>query len=232
MSYTTERRWTLAGWLAAMAATLVLLPALSAGQESQASQTEKFSSVTDQYSFEVLLPLMPQAAADDSRYLASWCQVMARSFREHSGGTQKQIDFQRDAKKAEIKVLENRAKAAGAVQDEALKKDLEKMVEVQKLDSDILDSIKDMAEAEMAAAIDFEKAADSLDKLVDAYGDLSRNRGVASGIDYAMNEKALKSFGDAGSKLKDVGERLDRVAKARRDLNKAWQKRLEANGAK
>jgi hypothetical protein len=86
-----------------------------------------------------------------------------------------------------------------------------------------------MSGAEIDAADSLEKAGGTLDQFAAAYGNLSGNRGGARGIDYAMNEKALKSFGEAGSKLKDVGDRLDKVAKARQKLNKAWPKRLEAN---
>ena len=232
MSYLLERQRRLVSRLTVCAAALALWPVLLFGQEGQATPTEKFSSVTEEYTFEGLLPLLPQAVADGAKGVTSWCKAMAKSLREHSGETSNQIDHQREAKKAEIKVLENRAKAAEDVKDEALKKETEKMVEYHKLDLDILDSVKDMSEAENEAANDLEKAGEALDQFVGAYGDLSGNRRGARGIDYAMNEKALKSFEEAGSKLKDAGERLNKVAKARQELNKAWQKRLEANISK
>jgi hypothetical protein len=64
-----ERQQALSSRLAAFTAALILLPVLSAGQESRVSLTEKLSSVTDEYTLEGLLPLMPQAVADGSKNL-------------------------------------------------------------------------------------------------------------------------------------------------------------------
>jgi hypothetical protein len=48
-------------------------------------------------------------------------------------------------------------------------------------------------------------------------------------IDYEMNDKALKSLGEAGKNMKSLGEGLENVAKARQELLKNWKKWLEAN---
>jgi hypothetical protein len=226
-----ERRRAFRAGSAAVAAVLALWPALAGGGDGRTGQAEVLSSVTDAYTLEGLLPLMPPAVADGLEAVASWCRTMAESFKDHSSGTKKRIDFQRDAKEAEIKVLEARAREAGSLKDEVLKKGLEDLAEVQELDRDVLDAVKDMAEAEIEAAERLEQAREAVDKFVAAYRDLARNRAEARGIDYAENEAALKSFAEAGKTIKDAGERLEEVAKARQDLNKAWQKLLKAKFA-
>ncbi len=45
-----------------------------------------------------------------------------------------------------------------------------------------------------------------------------------------MNEKALKSLGEAGKNLNRFGERLEKVAKTRQELLKNWKKMSEAHG--
>lgn len=213
---------------AIFAAVLAAGPAAAAGQDVPAVPLEVLTSVTEAYALQDLLPLMPPAVAAGLESVASWCRAMAESFKDHSSGTVKRIGFQRDAKSGEIKILESRAKEAGAVKDEALKKELEDLAGVQKLDREVLDAIKDMAEAELEAAERLEEARKAVDEFLAAYRDLARNRAEARGIDYAENEAALKSFEEAGKKIKNAGERLEDVAKARRDLNKAWQKLIES----
>jgi len=44
-------------------------------------------------------------------------------------------------------------------------------------------------------------------------------------VDYEKNEKALKSLGEAGKNMKGLGERMEKVAKARQDLLKNWKRR-------
>jgi len=234
-----ERRRAFGPILAAT--VLVLMPALAAGQEAQ---TTEITRVTDLYRLESLLPEMSSGEIGTIRDLAGWCLDMSKYFRDRLAEPRKQADLQRETKKAEIKALEARVKSAGQAKDEASKKALAAEVKVQKAELDILDAVKEIAVQEGAAAGDFEAAGKSLRDLSGAFQDLSVNRGdaqrtyerareeaAAAGlavpalvVSYPANDKAMKSINDAGKNVKDLGDRLQKVSKARQSLVGAWEK--------
>jgi hypothetical protein len=231
-----------AGRLAVFAAVLLALPAVAAAQESQA---QTMSAVADQHSLENLLPTMTSSEIGSIKDIAAWCLDMAATFKGRLSDASKQIDLQRAAKRAEIKALEARAKAAGKTKDDAEKTQLTLQVRTQKLELDILDAVKELTAQEAAAANDFEAASKSLRDLVSAFRDLGDNRekavrnhekaveeataaGLAAplmpGPDYPANEKPYRMMNDAGKNVNDLGERLMKVAKARQGVLSAWGK--------
>jgi hypothetical protein len=227
--------------MAVLAAALVLIPALSNGQEGQ---TNQITVVTDLYKLDGLLPEMKSGDLGTIRDIASWCLDMAELFRGRLADARTQVDLQREAKKSEIKALEARVKGAGKAKDELSKKALSAEVKAQKAELDILNSVKDVATQEESAAGDFEAAGKSLRDLVGAFQDLSDNREDAlrdydrardeaaqAGlktpelvIGYQENGKVQKALAEAGKKIKDLGERLTKLSKARQDLVGAWEK--------
>ncbi len=237
--------WMFIACTSVFAITLALLPS---GSFAQQSAGERMSSVTEDYSFEVLLPAMSPEDLASIRNVANWCVSMARSSQVRAEQIKIQIDPQSEAKKAEIKALEARAKAAGAAKDEVLKKQLEASVKEQKLQSDILDAVKKLSENEASIAGEYESAGKALESLTSSYESLANGResvlknhekaveaakqaGLtppALLIDYEMNNQALKSLGEAGSKIKGLGEKMDNLAKARQELVNNWKKLSEA----
>jgi len=242
MRNTTTRR-TFAVW-AAFAAVLALLPIVSNAQESPA---RTMSAVTEDYSFEMLFPSMSPEGLSTTRDIANWYVNVSKTYETRAAEIRKQVDLQREAKKAEIKALEARAKAADKVKDEALKKKLEAAAKEQKLELDILDSVKKLSENEASIADEYEATGKALESFAASYETLAKTRdsvlkdyektveaATEAGlparmppVDYQMNEKALKSLGEAGKNMKGLGERMEKVAKARQDLLKNWKKRVE-----
>jgi hypothetical protein len=241
MKQALQRSWALGIGTAVFAAALILLPASSIAQESRAGNISK---VTELYSLEGLLPVMSSGEIGSTKDISAWCLDMARSFKDRLADAQKQVDLQREAKRAEIRALEARTKSAGKAKDEETKRQLAQEAKVQRLELDILDSVKELTDQEAAASGDFEAAGKSLRTLVGAYQDLSENRddamrkhdnaveaaaqdGLATPalvIGYPANEKALKALSDAGKNINDLGERLMKVSKARLALLNAWEK--------
>ncbi|RPI97932.1 MAG: hypothetical protein EHM31_12690 [Candidatus Aminicenantes bacterium] len=231
------------------AAVLALIPALAAGQEAQ---TTEITRVTDLYKLENLLPEMSSGEIGTIKDLAAWCLDMSKYFRDRLAESRKQVDLQRETKRAEIKALEARVKSAGRAKDEASKKALAAEVKVQKAELEVLDAVKEIADQEGAAAGDFEAAGKSLRDLSGAFQDLSDNRSdaqrtyerareeaAAAGlavpqlvIGYPANDKAMKSVNDAGKYVKDLGDRLQKVSKARQSLVGAWEKLEKARTEK
>jgi hypothetical protein len=236
-------RKTLALCAALAAAALTVFPMTATAQET-AKQT--ISEVTEDYSFEGLLPAMSPEGITTTRDMAVWYLNAAESFKTRAAAIQKQIDLQREAKKAEIKALEARAKSAGKVKDDATKKKLENFAKEQKLELDILDSVKKLSENEASIADQYESTGKALQNLADSYDAISKTRESAledykksvqaaaaaevpariPPVNYELNEKALKSLAEAGKNMKQLGERMEKVAKAREELLKNWKKKV------
>jgi len=234
-----------AAWMGVIAAALILFPAISVAQDTQ---PDEISVVTDLYDLESLLPVMSSAELGSVKDISAWCLSMAKSFKARLADAQDEIGLQRETKRAEIKTLEARVKAAGKEKNEDLKKALAAELREQRFELDILDAVKELTAQEAAASGDFEAAGKSLKSLVAAYKNLSEDRedagrvleraieeagqsGIAAPgleINYSRNETALKVFGEAGKNVNDLGERLIKVAKARQGLLKAWQRLIEA----
>ena len=236
--------------LAIFAAVLLVLPAVGAAQEDQATT---MSAVTDIYVLENLLPTLTSSEVGNIKDIAEWCLDMAGFFKGRLGDPSKQIDLHREAKRAEIKALDARAKAAGKTKDDAEKVRLSQEARLHRLELDILDAVKELTVQEAAAANDFEAAGKSLRDLVSAFQDLGDNRekavrnhekaveeATAAGLtaplmpgpDYPANEKPYKALGDAGKNVNDVGERLMKLAKARQGVLAAWAKLESSKAAK
>jgi hypothetical protein len=239
-----------ASGLAVFAAALLLWPA---GLSAQENASERMSTVGDHYTFEALLPEMSTASLRSARDLAEWCMSMAKSFKDRTFETLRQIDLQREAKRAEIKALEAREKGAGKAKDAALKKEMQGAVRQQKLELDILDAVKGMTAQESAIAGELEAAGRELEGLVEGFRDLAQGRrdalnayeqavrtaaeaGLAApappAIDTALNERALKALGEVGKDIKAIGDRFEKIAKERQGLLKAWQKMMQPAPAK
>jgi hypothetical protein len=45
-------------------------------------------------------------------------------------------------------------------------------------------------------------------------------------VNYEINEKALKNLAEAGKNMKQLGERMEKVSRARQDLLKNWKKKM------
>jgi hypothetical protein len=249
MSQFTVNIRSRAGRVAALAASLALAPFLSFGQYVGATEN---IVVTDIFKLENLLPEMSSAELGSLKDIASWCQEMSRYLGDRLAEARKQIDFQRDLKKVEIKGLEVRQKAAGKAKDAEAKDALGSEIKAQKAELEVLDAVKDMAEQEEGLAKDFAAAAKSLRGLATDFSDLAGNRSAAlraldkaraeaeqAGlpapepvIDYAANDKAMKSIGDAGKDVKELGDRLMKLSKARQGLAGAWEKMEKAKADK
>jgi len=236
--------------LTAVAAVVLMVPALAAAQETQ---TTAMSAVTDLYSLESLLPTLTSSEVGNIKDIAAWCSDMAALFKGRLADAVKQIDLQREAKRAEIKALDARAKAAGKIKDEAEKARLGKEAKLHRAELDILDAVKELTVQEAAAAGDFEAAGRSLRNLVSGFQDLGDNRDKAirthekaveeataagltppapPGPDYPANGKPYKALGDAGKNVNDLGERLMKLAKARQGVVNAWEKLEKAKAGK
>ncbi len=233
---------TVAAWTATLAAVLFGLPALAAAQESPVGQ---ITVVTDLYKFEDLLPGKTPVELETVKDIASWCLDMAGRYKARLADARGHVDLQREAKRAEIKALEARAKSAAKSQDEALKKQLDQELKNQRAELDILDAVKELSVQENAAAGDFEAAGKSLRSLAEAYRDLGDNReravrqyeraveeaaqaGLekppAPGPDFPVNGRASKILGEAGKNVNDLGERMMKLGKARQGLVTAYEK--------
>ncbi len=227
--------------LAAFAAALLLIPAAAAAQESLPTE---ITVVTDLYKLESLLPEMSSGELSTIKDIAGWCQDMAQYFKGRLADARIQVDLQRETKRAEIKALEARVKSAGQVKDEASKKALAAEVKTQKAELDILDALKDMTIQEDAISGDFDAAGRSLRNLAGSFQDLTDNRNDALRVfekaseeaaqagamapalvvGYPANGKAMMAISDAGKNLKDLGDRLMKLSKARQGLVSAWEK--------
>jgi DNA repair exonuclease SbcCD ATPase subunit len=228
----------------AFAAALALFPI---GTAAQQATSQMISAVTEDYSFEMLFPAMSTEGIASTREMAAWYLNASRSYKDRAAEIQKQIDLQREAKKAEIQALEARVKAADKVKDKELKKKLEAAVKEQKMEKDILDSVKKLSENEASIADQYEEAGEALESFAASYETLAKTResvleehaktikaateaGLPASmppVDYKMNEKALKSLAEAGKKLRELGDRMEKVAKARQELLNHWKKRVE-----
>jgi len=246
MGNTTRTRRMFAVCAAVLVAALALLPNSSLAQQSAA---ERMSAVTEDYTFQMLLPAMSPEGLSSTRNIASWYLNAAKTYETRAAEMRKQINLQREAKKAEIKTLEARAQAAGSAKDDILKKQLEAAVKEQKLELNILDSVKKLSENEASIAGQYESTGKALESLAVVYESLTKTResvlkdhektveaATQAGlpapmppINYEMNNKALKSLGEAGKNMKGLGERLGKIAKCRQELPKNWGKRFEAN---
>ncbi len=231
------------------AAVLVLMPALAAAQEAP---TTEITRVTDLYKLEDLLPGMSSGEIGTIKDLAAWCLDMSKHFRERLAEARARVGLQRETKRAEIKALEARVKSAGQAKDAASKKALAAEVKIQKAELAVLDAVKEIADQEGAAAGDFEAAGKSLRDLAGTFQGLSDNRSdalrtyeraaeeaAAAGlaaprlvIGYTANDKAMKSINDAGKSIKDLGDRLQKVSKARQSLVGAWESLDKARAEK
>jgi len=228
--------------LAVITALMLMLSVSAAAQESQATT---MSAVTDLYSLESLLPTMTSSEVGDIKDIAAWCLDMAAFYRGRLADASKQIDLQREAKRAEIKALDARAKAAGKTKDDAEKTRLSQEAKLHRLELDVLDAVKELTVQEAAAAGDFEAAGKSLRNVVSAFQDLGDNRDkavrthekaveeataagltppVPPGPDFPANEKPYKNLSDAGKNVNDLGERLMKLSKARQGVLNAWEK--------
>jgi hypothetical protein len=229
---------------AALAASALTVSPMTATAQETTKQT--ISAVTEDYSFEGLLPAMSPEGISTTRDMAAWYLNAAQSFKTRAAEIQKKIDLQREAKKAEIKALEARAKAAATVKDQAAKKKLENIAKEQKLELEILDSVKKLSENEASIADQYESTGKTFQSLADAYDTLNKKRESAlkeyektvqaaaeedrpapmPAVNYDLNQKALKALADAGKNLKQLGERMEKVAKARQDLLQNWKKKV------
>jgi len=233
-------RKTLALCLTLVGAAFAIAPPTSAAQET----TSKMSVVTDQYSFEGLFPGMSPEGISTTRDMAVWYVNAAQSYKDRSAAIKRQIDLHREAKRAEIKALEARAEAAGKVKDQATKKKLEAAVKEQKLELEILNSVKKLSENEASIADQYQSTGEAFQKLADAYDNLTKTRESAMkdyekmaeaaakedlpapmpAVNYDLNQKALEALADAGENLRQLGARMEKVSKAREDLLKKWEK--------
>ena len=242
MKSTRRNSFAIAIWTGAFATVLFGLPALSAAQESPVGQ---ITVVTDLYKFEDLLPGKSPVELETVKDIASWCLDMAGRYRARLSDARDRVDLQREAKRAEIKALEARAKSAAKSQDEVLKKQLDQELRNQRAELDILDAVKELAVQENAAAGDFEAAGKSLRSLAEAYRDLADNREravrqferaveeaaqaglekpLAPGPDFPVNDRASKVLSEAGKNVNDLGERMMKLGKARQGLVIAYEK--------
>jgi len=249
MSGILEKGRILAIGAAAFTAALLLVPASSVTQEAQ---TTEITAVTDLYKLERLLPEMSSAELGTIKDIAAWCLDMAQYFKDRLVDARNQVDLQRETKRAEIKALEARVKSAGQAKDEAAKKALGAEVKAQKAELDILDALKDITMQEQAISGDFDAAGKSLRSLVGSFQDLTDSRndalraheraaqeaaqaGLATPalvIGYPANNKAMKAISEAGKNVKDLGDRLMKLSKARQGLVSAWEKLEKAKAEK
>jgi hypothetical protein len=236
-------RITLALCTALVAAALMTSPMTAA---AQVPAKESISAVTEDYSFERLFPAMTPEGITSTRDMADWCLNAAKIYKTRAAEIQKQIDLQREAKKAEIQALEARAKAASNVKDDATKKKLESVVKEEKVELQILDSVKKLSQNEASIADQYESAGKAFRNLADSYDTLARTRESAlegfekaarvaaeegmpapmPPVNYEINEKALKNLAEAGRNMKQLGERMEKVSRARQDLLKNWKKKM------
>jgi DNA repair exonuclease SbcCD ATPase subunit len=250
MKATSGKKQTLAIRIAVFAVALALLPTAIL---AQGTQTDKISAVTELYSFESLLPAMSSGDLGTMRDIASWCLDMANLFKTRLADAQKQVDLQREAKRAEIKALEARAKGAGKAKADVEKAQYNQEIRTQKAELDILDAVKELTVQESAASADFEAAGKSIKNVAEAYRDLKDNHeraerdhekaiesaaqaGLAAptppGPDYPANDKGPKALSEAGKNISDLGQRLMKLAKARQGVLSAWEKQEKAKVGK
>jgi hypothetical protein len=234
---------TFAGLALTVAAVLIFAPGPATAQDVPPAES---TAVADLYKLEDLLPEMSPAELGSIKDIASWCLDMGRLFKDRLAEARKKIDLQREMKKVEIKGLEVRQKQAAQAKDEAGKKAVAAEMKAQRIELDILDAIKELAQQEEALGGDLEAAGKSLRSLAGDFRDLADNRSSALRalekakeealqaalpepklvIDYGANEKAQRAVSDAGKNLKDLGDRMIKVSKARQGVASAWE-RLE-----
>ncbi|RPJ03249.1 MAG: hypothetical protein EHM31_01410 [Candidatus Aminicenantes bacterium] len=249
MSGMPEKGRIFAAGAAAVAAALLLIPGTSLAQESP---PKEITAVSALYKLESLLPEMSSGEIGTIKDIASWCLDMAQYFKDRLADARKQVDQQRETKRAEIKALESRVKSAGQAKDESAKKALAAEVKAQKAELDILDALKDITTQEEALSGDFDAAGKSLRSLAGSFQDLTDNRndalrayerasqeaaqaGLAAPalvIGYPANDKAMKAIGEAGKNVRDLGDRMMKLSKARQGLVGAWEKLEKAKTEK
>jgi len=249
MSGILKKSGYFAAGAAAFAAIFLLFPGAALAQESLPTE---ITVVTGLYKLESLLPEMSSGELGTIKDISSWCLDMAQYFKDRLTDARKQVDLQRETKRAEIKALEARVKSAGKAKDGAAKKALEAEVKAQKVELEILDALKDITTQEDALSGDFDAAGRSLRSLAGSFQDLTDSRndalrayerasqeaaqaGLAAPalvIGYPANDKAMKSIGEAGKNVKDLGDRLMKLSKARQGLVGAWEKLEKAKAGK